>query len=136
MHHGAVAILTAAIALSACTRPEPASDVLPPPPDPTSSATQSADLANVDATGVMACSLGDPTLDRSCAWEVTRTQPGQLATIAVDPPEGGRTILNYVHGEFSSPQGQVQWDRDGDFWFVNVADQQFYRFSDALISGG
>jgi hypothetical protein len=134
MQHGALLALAAAIALSACERQIPAADQLPlPPPDPPSAATQAQ--PDIDATGMMPCSLGQPSLEHSCAWEVTRTRPGEVATIAVDPPEGGRTILSYDRGAFSSPQGQVQARRDGDVWLVSVAERQFFRFSDAVIAG-
>ncbi len=133
MHHRAILSLTAAIALSACARQMPAADQLPPPPPDPSASTEAE--PNIDATGMMPCSLGQPSLQYLCAWEVTRTQPGEVATIAVDPPEGGRTILNYDRGAFSSPQGQVQAQREGDFWLVTVADRQFFRFADAVISG-
>ena len=115
------------LALAACGQPSGNSN---------SSQSQNTSQSKVDATGMMPCSVGQPSYDKQCAWSVVRTQPGVAATITITPADGGTTVLEFNQGDFTSPGGTLEYVKQDDFWLVNRNDREFYRFADAVISGG
>ena len=89
----------------------------------------------VDARGTMPCSIGRPSYNRRCAWTVMRKGPN-AAIIRITKPGAQVRMLRFRRGEFMSPRANLQYRKAGDFWLVNVNDREFYRFSDAVITGG
>lgn len=88
-----------------------------------------------DARGTMPCSMGRPGYNQSCPWTVVRR--GQAnATLRITKPDGTVRVMQFRRGEFTSGQARLQYRRDGDFWLVNVNDREFYRFADAVFTGG
>lgn len=94
-----------------------------------------AERMQFDARGAMPCSFGRPSYDQSCNWTVIRQGAGR-AVIRVSKPNKAIRVLTFKKGKFSSPSAKLQHRKDGDFWLINVDDQEFYRFSNAVISGG
>ena len=93
-----------------------------------------------DASGTMPCSAGAPTYDQACGWRVIRKPDGGaeiwISNIAVSEKPAYR-VLEFSQGEFSARDGApVQTSKEGDTWSVSVSDKEFYRFADALITGG
>lgn len=89
----------------------------------------------VDARGRMPCSIGRPGYNQSCAWTVMRQASGN-ATLRITKPDGRVRVLQFRRGEFTSGQARMQYRKSGDFWLVSVNDREFYRFSNAVFTGG
>ncbi len=93
-----------------------------------------------DASGTMKCSAGAPSYDQACGWRVIRKSNGDaeiwISNIAVKDKPAYR-VLEFSRGEFTDRDGaRLQVSKDRDTWSVSVADKEFYRFADALITGG
>ena len=89
----------------------------------------------VDASGPMPCGFGSPVYNQTCQFRVTR-HGNSAATIYIDLPNGYTRTLEFRQGEFSSDGGRTRTGRSGDFWTVDVNGQEFFRFADAVITGG
>lgn len=101
-----------------------------------------ADLGpmDYDASGTMPCSAGAPTYNQACGWRVIRESNGDaeiwISNIAVRDKPAYR-VLEFSRGEFTARDGSpVQVMKDNDMWSVSVSDNEFYRFADALLTGG
>ena len=93
-----------------------------------------------DAGGTMPCSANAPTFDQACGWRVVRKHGGAaeiwISNIASKTKPAYR-VLDFFHGEFTTRDGApLQVARDADTWSVSVAGKEFYRFADAVITGG
>ena len=93
-----------------------------------------------DASGTMPCSAGAPSYDQACGWRVLRAPDGAaeiwISNIAVSDKPAYR-VLEFSRGAFVARDGSpVEVMKDGDMWSVSVSDNEFYRFADALLTGG
>lgn len=93
-----------------------------------------------DASGTMPCSAGAPTYDGACGWRVVRGGSGSaeiwISNIAISDRPAYR-VLDFADGEFTARDGAaLDVAKDGDTWSVSVPGQDYYRFADALITGG
>lgn len=96
--------------------------------------------SSYDASGTMPCSAGAPTYDEACGWRVVRGGPGSaeiwISNIAIDDRPAFR-VLEVSDGSFTARDGAaLDVSQDGDMWSVGVPGQEYYRFADALITGG
>ncbi len=112
-------------ALTACAAPSASPDLGP---------------MNYDASGTMPCSAGAPTYDGACGWRVLRRPGGGaemwISNIAVSDKPAYR-VLEFSGGEFTSRDGApLQVSKDADTWSVSLPGREYYRFPDALITGG
>jgi hypothetical protein len=117
--------LAIALTLTACAAPTGNTDLGP---------------MKYDASGTMACSAGAPTYSEACGWRVVRKAGGGaeiwISNIAVRDKPAYR-VLDFSGGEFSMRDGaKLQVSKDGDTWSVSVPGKEYYRFADALITGG
>ena len=103
---------------------------------------KSADLGpmDYDASGTMPCSAGAPTYNEACGWRVIRGANGDaeiwISNIASSKKPAYR-VLKFSRGEFTARDGsEVQVMKQSDMWSVSVSDNEFYRFADALLTGG
>lgn len=88
------------------------------------------------AVGQVPCSVGtEPGGASRCDFGVIR-RPGR-AEVQLTLPDGTRRIL-YFSGERVSADGgrEVQAERHGDQWSVDVGEREHYRLPEAVISGG
>jgi len=107
-----------------------------------SSSVKPADLGpmSYDASGTMPCSAGAPTYDQACGWRAIRKSGGAaeiwISNIASKTKPAYR-VLDFSAGEFTTRDGsRVQISKDADMWSVSVDGKEFYRFADAVITGG
>ncbi len=106
------------------------------------STTSDVDMgpAQYDASGTMPCSAGAPTFDQACGWRVLR-KPGDgaeiwISNIAVRDKPAYR-VLEFSEGEFTARDGaRVETAKDADMWSLTINGEEYYRFADALITGG
>ena len=117
--------LAIALTLTACAAPTVSTDLGP---------------MKYDASGTMPCSAGAPTYSGACGWRVVRKADGSaeiwISNIAVRDKPAYR-VLDFSGGEFSTRDGaKLQVTKDGDTWSVSVPGREYYRFADALITGG
>lgn len=93
-----------------------------------------------DASGTMPCSAGQPSYDEACGWRVLRGSDGSaeiwIANIAVTDKVAYR-VLFFNQGEFTT-RDDVKLDvaKDGDMWMISVLGKEYYRFSEAVLTGG
>ena len=106
------------------------------------STVKTADLGPMkyDASGTMPCSAGAPSYDQACGWRVLRKSDGDaeiwISNIAAAEKPAYR-VLQFSKGDFTARDGSlVQVMKDSDTWSVSVAGKEFYRFADALLTGG
>ncbi len=93
-----------------------------------------------DASGTMPCSAGAPIYDGACGWRVVRGGSGSaeiwISDIAISDRPAYR-VLDFADGEFTARDGAaLNVAKDDDIWSVSVPGQEYYRFADALITGG
>lgn len=93
-----------------------------------------------DASGTMPCSAGTAAYDEACGWRVLRKIDGGaeiwISNIAVSDKPAYR-VLSFTQGAFTATDGTaLEVGKDGDFWRVSVPGQEYYRFADAVITGG
>jgi hypothetical protein len=89
------------------------------------------------ATGQLPCSMGDaPQGSAQCDFGVIRGESGN-AQVYVTPPGGVERVLIF-NGEkvISNEEAQVQAQKNGDLWLIDVNDYEHYRIPDAVITGG
>lgn len=89
------------------------------------------------ATGQISCSMGAaPQGSAQCDFGVIRGESGN-AQVYVTPPGGFERILIF-NGEkvISKEDAQVQAQKSGDLWLIDVNDYEHYRVPDAVITGG
>ena len=106
------------------------------------SATSDVDMgpAEYDASGTMPCSAGAPTFDQACGWRVLRKPGGGaeiwISNIAIRDKPAYR-VLEFSEGEFTARDGaRVETAKDADMWSLTINGKEYYRFADALITGG
>lgn len=92
-----------------------------------------------DAAGTMPCSAGERTFEEACGWRVLRKAAGAaeiwISNIAVKGTPAYR-VLTFSDGEFTARDGEpVRVSKDADMWSISVG-QEYYRFADAVITGG
>lgn len=113
-------VLGAALALAGCTAPAVSPDLGP---------------MSYDASGTLPCSAKVPSYSEACGWRVVRKAHGGaeiwIANIASEVKPAYR-VLEYTRGEFTA----LQVTKDADTWSVSVPGREYYRFPDAVISGG
>ncbi len=95
---------------------------------------------NPDATGVVRCSLGAETYDKTCGFRVVR-KPGGAAEIWISNiAYNDRVVyrvLNFAEGEFTTRGGDaLDYSRSSDNWLVTADDREHYKIPDAVIVGG
>jgi hypothetical protein len=88
----------------------------------------------------MPCSAGGPSFDEACGYRVVRDGSGGaeiwISNIASDVKPAYR-VLTFSNGEFTARDGSaLDVSRDGDMWIVAAADGGYFRFADAVITGG
>ncbi len=93
-----------------------------------------------DAGGTMPCSRGGPAFDEACGWRVVRDGSGGaeiwISNIASDVKPAYRVLI-FSDGEFRAKDGTaLQVSKEGDMWTVSAADGGYFRFADAVITGG
>ena len=93
-----------------------------------------------DASGTMPCSAGAPTFDQACGWRVVRTSGGEaeiwISNITVRDRPAYR-VLTFSQGEFIVRDGvSLQVSKEADMWTVTANGEEYYRFADAVITGG
>ncbi|NEV60954.1 hypothetical protein [Thiorhodococcus minor] len=106
--------------------------------------TESAQIdmgpADYDAGGTMPCSAGRASFNEACGWRVVRDGSGGaeiwISNIARETKPAYR-VLTFSKGEFTTRDGTpLQATRDGDRWTITASDGGFFRFPDAVITGG
>lgn len=117
--------LVLALGLAACAEPPPVTDLGP---------------MKYDASGTLSCSAGAPTYDQACGWRVLRKPEGAaeiwVSNIASQTKPAYR-VLYFARGEFLTRDGDpLQVSKEADTWSVAVEGREFYRFPDALVTGG
>ncbi len=93
-----------------------------------------------DASGTMPCSAGPPTFDQACGWRVVRQLGGGaeiwISNIAVRDRPAYRA-LTFSQGELITRDGvPLQVSKEADMWTVAANGEEYYRFADAVITGG
>ena len=93
-----------------------------------------------DSSGTMPCSAGAPTYDEACGWRVLRggTIAAELwiSNIAISDRPAYR-VLEFSDGTFTARDGSaLDVSLDGDTWSIGVEGREYYRFADAVITGG
>ncbi len=89
------------------------------------------------ATGQVPCSMGDAPLGSAqCDFGVIRTTPGN-AEVHLTPPGGFERVLTFSGDTVrSDADAQVQTQKKGDTWVIEVNDYEHYQIPEAVISGG
>ncbi|WP_299592066.1 PPC domain-containing protein [uncultured Microbulbifer sp.] len=90
-----------------------------------------------DASGNLPCSAGEPSFRRECPFQVKRA-PG-AAEIRTRKPvqEHGQRVLYFANDRFSTDDGTpLNWQRQGDNWWLAAGSQEYYLIPDAVIYGG
>lgn len=90
-----------------------------------------------DARGNLPCSAGEPSFQRQCAFEVKR-QSG-AAEIRTRKPltDQGQRVLYFDNNQFSTnDQSPLNWQRQGDNWWLAAGSREYYLIPDAVIYGG
>ena len=95
---------------------------------------------NPDATGIVRCSVGAETYDKTCGFRVVR-KPGGAAEIWISNiAYNDRVVyrvLNFAQGEFTTRGGDsLDYSRSSDNWLVTADGREHYKIPDALIVGG
>lgn len=102
--------------------------------------TKTSAPAKWDASGNVACSSGNTTLDMQCAFRVVRNRARQSAEVWIAHTVDGRVEHRYLRFEkqaFSTDDAaRVSWRRERDNWSVSVGDGELYLIPDALLLGG
>ena len=93
-----------------------------------------------DASGTMPCSVGGPAFDEACGWRVVRDGSGGaeiwISNIASETKPAYR-VLRYADGAFTTRDGTpLEVTQDGDMWTVSAQDGGFFRFPEAVVTGG
>lgn len=93
-----------------------------------------------DASGTMPCSAVTPTFHSTCGWRVLRPAQGAAEIWISNPAISDRPayrVLYYLDGDFTDRDGAaLEVSQASDTWTVAVPNQEYYRFADALITGG
>jgi len=91
--------------------------------------------ANQDATANLKCSMHKPTHNKKCHAAVTRGRHGS-ATVEVTNPAGVERILHFKGGDITTTKGDLEWDKQGDNWYIAIDDREFYIVPEAFVLGG
>ncbi|WP_193432863.1 PPC domain-containing protein [Microbulbifer mangrovi] len=105
--------------------------------DSSSDRSQSRIAWKYDASGYLPCSAGEPNFRRQCPMQVKRA-PGS-AEIRTRKPieEHGQRVLYFANDRFSTDDGSpLNWQRQGDNWWLAAGKQEYYLIPDAVIYGG
>jgi hypothetical protein len=101
-------------------------------------ASHSAKLeGRFDATGDLACSVGNAKHNKRCKFGVHRGDPGS-ASVHIISPRGSLRILNFAKNNITTPNGgHLDWGRekDGDQWFVGIDSTEFYIVPEIVVMG-
>ena len=90
-----------------------------------------------NASGILPCSAGEPSFRRDCPFQVKRHPGG--ATIWARKPlsEKGERVLFFQNNRFTSDDDSpLNWQRQGDNWWLAAGGQEYYLIPDAVIYGG
>lgn len=90
-----------------------------------------------DARGNLPCSAGEPNFRRECPFQVKRA-PGS-AEIRTRKPlqDHGQRVLYFANDRFSTDDGSpLNWQRQGDNWWLAAGSREYYLIPDAVIYGG
>lgn len=89
------------------------------------------------AIGQVPCSMGDaPPGSAQCDFGVIRTRLGN-AEVHLTPPGGFERVLTFAGDTVSSDaDAQVQAQKQGDTWVIEVNDYEHYQIPEAVINGG
>lgn len=105
-------------------------------------ATETVDIGptTYDASGTMPCSAATPSYDGACGWRVLRGEAGSaeiwISNISI-PDRPAYRVLNFADGAFTASDGTaLEVSKSADMWSVRVPGQEYYRFADAVITGG
>ena len=90
-----------------------------------------------NASGFLPCSAGEPSFRRECPFQVKRRPGG--ATIWARKPlsEQGERVLYFENSRFTTDDDSpLNWQRQGDNWWLAAGGQEYYLIPDAVIYGG
>lgn len=90
-----------------------------------------------NASGSLPCSAGEPSFRRECPFQVKRRPGG--ATIWAKKPiaEHGERVLNFDNNHFTTDDNsRLNWQRQGDNWWLAAGEREYYLIPDAVIFGG
>ncbi len=90
---------------------------------------------NYDATANLKCSMNKPTHNKKCQADVTRGRHGS-ATVEVTNPAGVERVLHFKGGDVTTNKGELDWDKQGDNWYIGIDDREFYIVPEAFVLGG
>lgn len=88
-----------------------------------------------DATAHLKCSLHKPTHNKQCQATVKRGRHG-TATVQVTNPAGVERTLHFKGGDVTTAKGELDWDKQGDNWYIGIDDREFYIVPEAFVLGG
>lgn len=90
-----------------------------------------------DASGILPCSAGEPSFRRECPFQVRR-MPGAAEIRTSKPlPNQGQRVLYFDNDRFRTDDNSpLNWQRQGDNWWLAAGQQEYYLIPDAVIYGG
>ncbi|WOX06038.1 hypothetical protein [Microbulbifer pacificus] len=90
-----------------------------------------------DARGILPCSAGEPSFRRDCPFQVKRKSGGAEIRTTKPLPEQGQRVLYFDNDRFSTDDNSpLNWQRQGDNWWLAAGQQEYYLIPDAVIWGG
>lgn len=91
--------------------------------------------ADQDATAHLKCSMHKPTHNKQCQAAVKRGRHGS-ATVQVTNPAGVERTLHFKGGDVTTAKGELDWDKQGDNWYIGIDNREFYIVPEAFVLGG
>jgi hypothetical protein len=99
------------------------------------SSTMPYSAIDYDATALLPCSFGSPSLDDYCAAGIRRQGP-DAATVQVMKPDGVERTFQFIDDELTSPDGgDVTWERPKGDWYIRVDGYENYEVPQSVVSG-
>ncbi|HEY8568986.1 hypothetical protein [Microbulbifer sp.] len=90
-----------------------------------------------DASGILPCSAGEPSFRRECPFQVKRNSGAAEIRTTKPLPDQGQRVLYFDNDRFRTDDDTpLNWQRQGDNWWLAAGQQEYYLIPDAVIYGG